>query len=494
MSALSSTFGTFLFLLLWIVLLRDKWTALPLGRAVSSLIIACLFVASKLLSPKEAFDAINVETLALLFGCMVVSGVMEKHGAYTILETAISSGTPTPLFLLARISLVAGLSSAFITNDSSCIVLTPLILRLCETKKLNPMPYLLMLSTSANIGSAFSPIGNPQNMLIALLGNLFFVDFIKGITIATIMGLLINFAVIVFVYRSDILILSTSSPTQLVEEGEGGKEEADAGQITVSSESSSSSPSSSSSSAPPSSAPSSSSSSSSFSPPLPLPPTTSSSSSSSPLPLVTNSPPSSSTSVKRKVIFFILALLPILLITADSFIGLPWTVTLIGCLLLVTDGDEPDFVLERVDAHLLLFFSALFVSVAGFDATGVPSIVWQAAANAGVGLRSISGAFGFTLLVVIGSNTVSNVPLVLLMAPTVSTGLDVNLTWLMLAFVSTVAGNLTLMGSVANLIVAEKCKDTSYPLTFQEHIKVGVPSTLLTCLVGVPIVWICSRE
>ena len=488
MSALSSTFGTFLFLLLWIVLLRDKWTALPLGRAVSSLIIACLFVASKLLSPKEAFDAINVETLALLFGCMVVSGVMEKHGAYTILETAISSGTPTPLFLLARISLVAGLSSAFITNDSSCIVLTPLILRLCETKKLNPMPYLIMLSTSANIGSAFSPIGNPQNMLIALLGNLFFVDFIKGITIATIMGLLINFAVIVYVYRSEVLILSTSSPTQLVEEGEGGKEEADAGQITVSSESSSSSPSSSSSS---SSAPSSS---SSLSPP-PLPPTTSSSSSSSsPPPLVTNSPPSLSTSVKRKVIFFILALLPILLITADSFIGLPWTVTLIGCLLLVTDGDEPDFVLERVDAHLLLFFSALFVSVAGFDATGVPSIVWQAAANAGVGLRSISGAFGFMLLVVIGSNTVSNVPLVLLMAPTVSTGLDVKLTWLMLAFVSTVAGNLTLMGSVANLIVAEKCKDTSYPLTFQEHIKVGVPSTLLTCLFGVPIVWICSKE
>ena len=491
MSALSSTFGTFLFLLLWIVLLRDKWTALPLGRAVSSLIIACLFVASKLLSPKEAFDAINVETLALLFGCMVVSGVMEKHGAYTILETAISSGTPTPLFLLARISLVAGLSSAFITNDSSCIVLTPLILRLCETKKLNPMPYLLMLSTSANIGSAFSPIGNPQNMLIALLGNLFFVDFIKGITIATIMGLLINFAVIVFVYRSEVLILSTSSPTQLVEEGEGGKEEADAGQIAVFSESSSSSPSSSSSSSSSSSAPSSS---SSLSPP-PLPPTTSSSSSSSspPPPLVTNSPPSS-TSVKRKVIFFILALLPILLITADSFIGLPWTVTLIGCLLLVTDGDEPDFVLERVDAHLLLFFSALFVSVAGFDATGVPSIVWQAAANAGVGLRSISGAFGFMLLVVIGSNTVSNVPLVLLMAPTVSTGLDVKLTWLMLAFVSTVAGNLTLMGSVANLIVAEKCKDTSYPLTFQEHIKVGVPSTLLTCLVGVPIVWICSKE
>jgi len=480
MSALSSTFGTFLFLLLWIVLLRDKWTALPLGRAVSSLIIACLFVASKLLSPKEAFDAINVETLALLFGCMVVSGVMEKHGAYTILETAISSGTPTPLFLLARISLVAGLSSAFITNDSSCIVLTPLILRLCETKKLNPMPYLLMLSTSANIGSAFSPIGNPQNMLIALLGNLFFVDFIKGITIATIMGLIINFAVIVFVYRSEVLIMSSTSPTQLVEEGEGGKGEADAGQITVSSESSSSSPSSSSSLSPP--------------PPPPPPTSSSSSSSSPPPPLVTNPPPLSTASIKRKVIFFILALLPILLISADSFIGLPWTVTLIGCLLLVTDGDEPDFVLQRVDAHLLLFFSALFVSVAGFDATGVPSIVWQAAANAGVGLRSISGAFGFMLLVVIGSNTVSNVPLVLLMAPTVSTGLDVKLTWLMLAFVSTVAGNLTLMGSVANLIVAEKCKDTSYPLTFQEHIKVGVPSTLLTCLVGVPIVWICSKE
>ena len=167
--------------------------------------------------------------------------------------------------------------------------------------------------------------------------------------------------------------------------------------------------------------------------------------------------------------------------------------TLVGCLLLVTDGDEPDFVLARVDAQLLLFFSALFVCVAGFDATGLPSIVWKAADNAGVGLRSLSGAFGFMILVVIGSNTVSNVPLVLLMAPTVSSGLDVRLTWLMLAFVSTVAGNLTLMGSVANLIVAEKCKDTLYPLTFSEHIKVGLPSTLLSCLIGVPLVWICSK-
>jgi Na+/H+ antiporter NhaD/arsenite permease-like protein len=209
--------------------------------------------------------------------------------------------------------------------------------------------------------------------------------------------------------------------------------------------------------------------------------TTTSSSSSSPIPL------------KRKIIFCILAVLPILLISADSFMGLPWTVTLVGCLLMVTDGDEPDYVLQRVDAQLLLFFSALFVCVAGFDETGIPALVWKAAANAGVGVGSLSGAFSFMLLVVIGSNTVSNVPLVLLMAQSVSTGLDVRLTWLMLAFISTVAGNLTLMGSVANLIVAEKCKDTHYPLTFLEHLKVGVPSTLLVCLIGVPLVWVCAK-
>jgi Na+/H+ antiporter NhaD/arsenite permease-like protein len=314
------------------------------------------------------------------------------------------------------------------------------------------------------------------------------VDFIKGILLATLFSLVINFGVILFVYRSEVL-QTTNGASQLVDEvvgggreGEGeektikkaGQKEEGEGQKEVSTDivmvtetttttTSSVTTSSSTSSLPP------------------LTVESSTSSSSSPIPL------------KRKVIFGILAVLPILLISADSFMGLPWTVTLVGCLLMVTDGDEPDYVLQRVDAQLLLFFSALFVCVAGFDETGIPALVWKAAANAGVGVASLSGSFSFMLLVVIGSNTVSNVPLVLLMAQSVSTGLDVRLTWLMLAFVSTVAGNLTLMGSVANLIVAEKCKDTQYPLTFLEHLKVGVPSTLLVCLIGVPLVWVCAK-
>jgi hypothetical protein len=310
---------------------RDKWKSLPLGRAISSSLFACLFVVCKLLTPKQAFDAINVDTLALLFGCMIISGIMEKHGCYIILETLISKGSPTPLYLLARISLVAGISSAFITNDSSCIVLTPLILRLCSSMKLNPMPYLLMLSTSANIGSAFSPIGNPQNMLISLLGNLFFVDFIKGILIATLFSLVINFAVIVFVYRSEVL-QTTSGASQLVDEVVGGgregegeektktitgqKEEVVEGQkeesidiVMVSETTTTTSSSVTTSSSSASSLPLSTVESSTTT-------TTSSSSSSSSIPL------------KRKIIFGILAVLPILLISADSFMGLPWTVTL----------------------------------------------------------------------------------------------------------------------------------------------------------------------
>ena len=82
-----------------------------------------------------------------------------------------------------------------------------------------------------------------------------------------------------------------------------------------------------------------------------------------------------------------------------------------------------------------------------------------------------------------------DVPLVLLLAPSVAALplADSRPTWLLLAFVSTVAGNLTLVGSVANLIVAERSK-VVYELTFAEYARVGVPSTLLVLLAGIPIV------
>ncbi|HLA78589.1 MAG TPA: anion transporter, partial [Vicinamibacteria bacterium] len=90
----------------------------------------------------------------------------------------------------------------------------------------------------------------------------------------------------------------------------------------------------------------------------------------------------------------------------------------------------------------------------------------------------------FSLVVAVLSNLVSNVPAVMLLAPLVPQLPDPQTAWLALAMASTLAGNLTLVGSIANLIVAEGARKRA-PLTFGEYLKVGVPVTVLTLLAGV---------
>jgi Na+/H+ antiporter NhaD/arsenite permease-like protein len=463
---------------------RDRWPALPLGRAVSVAAVAALYVASSLLAPAAAFAAVNVPTLALLLGCMLISGVAEQHGAYAALEAAFAGGAPSPLALLLRVSGVAALSSAFITNDASCVVLTPLVLRACLARRLHPAPFLLALATSSNIGSSCSPIGNPQNMIIALFGALLFApDFLRAVLAAALVGLAANAAVIALVYRRELFggaeyeaspqqlaSLGLEAPPagelhQLHEEGsaahggaagEGGEHGRGAAVV-----------------------------------PSVAATAAAAAAATTVAVAVAPAPASAAPSLRRRLVYAVLLISPVLLIAADGWIGLSWMTLLLASLLLVIDGGLPDAALARVDAQLLLFFSGLFVVVAGFNATGLPKVAWDASVAAGVGVTGgAAGVALFAAVVTVGSNTVSNVPLVLLLAPSVAAlpAASVRATWLLLAFISTVAGNLTLVGSVANLIVAERAK-AAFELTFSEYARVGVPSTLLVLLVGTPIVW-----
>lgn len=176
-----------------------------------------------------------------------------------------------------------------------------------------------------------------------------------------------------------------------------------------------------------------------------------------------------------------------------AFVGgapMGWTAVAAAAAMLVADMREPAWIFTggSVDLQLLVFFTALFVVMAGFANTQLPARAWQHAATA-VSMSSGAGVAWFAILVVAGSNTVSNVPLVLLLAPAIGampSALDVRTAWLLLSFVATVAGNLTLIGSVANLIVAERAKP-HYELGFGEYARFGVPSTAVVVLLGTAV-------
>ncbi len=154
-----------------------------------------------------------------------------------------------------------------------------------------------------------------------------------------------------------------------------------------------------------------------------------------------------------------------------------------AAIVLVTRRVKADRVFREVDFTLLVFFSGLFIvtkAIAGTDAFRLTSAAALPYA------RQSSPLFaGF---VVLASNLVSNVPTVMLLRPLIPGFPSPETAWYILAMASTYAGNLTLLGSVANLIVAEQAARTGIRITFGAYLKVGLPVTLASILVG--MAWI----
>ena len=98
----------------------------------------------------------------------------------------------------------------------------------------------------------------------------------------------------------------------------------------------------------------------------------------------------------------------------------------------------------------------------------------------------------FSLLMVLGANIVSNVPMVMLAGPFIGSIGNEPMGWILLSFTTTVAGNLTLIGSVANIIVAESAKKF-YDLNFMEYLKFGFVSTIVNLIAGVSIIYFIMK-
>ncbi|MER8827265.1 anion transporter [Mesorhizobium sp. M0938] len=150
-----------------------------------------------------------------------------------------------------------------------------------------------------------------------------------------------------------------------------------------------------------------------------------------------------------------------------------------GAILLVTRAIKPARIYREIDGPLLFMFAGLFIVVAGAEkALLSPDII---ASAKDLGLDDVWRLSGFTAVL---SNIMSNVPAVLALRPFIPGLENPERAWLVVAMSSTLAGNFTLLGSVANLIVAEHARVSGKPLSFAAFFKVGLPLTLVTLLVG----------
>lgn len=168
--------------------------------------------------------------------------------------------------------------------------------------------------------------------------------------------------------------------------------------------------------------------------------------------------------------------------------NLAWASIAGAAVVMLLRGRDSGPLFSRVSWTVLVFFAALFILVAGLQKAGVPRAALEAAAPH-LPRNEIAALGTLSLALVVGCQIISNVPFILLIEPMIKTLPDPVMAWTVAAVVSTLAGNLTLLGSVANIIVVESA-GAEKDLGFRAYVRVGAPVTLVSTMVALGWLWL----
>lgn len=166
------------------------WLAMAAG--------AVLVLVTGQISLLEAMEAINMDVMVFLFGMFVVGEALILSGYLSSLAYRILHRVKSADGLVLMILFGAGLTSAVLMNDTVAIVGTPLVLRLAREHRLEPRLLLMTLAVAVTTGSVLSPIGNPQNLLIAIDGSVPspFLTFLRALALPTLLNLVLAYVVL----------------------------------------------------------------------------------------------------------------------------------------------------------------------------------------------------------------------------------------------------------------------------------------------------------
>ena len=184
----------------------------------------------------------------------------------------------------------------------------------------------------------------------------------------------------------------------------------------------------------------------------------------------------------RQLLTLTLAVLALVFAGFLAGLDLSWTALGGGALLMVLARRDTHEVLKLVDWHLLVFFAALFIVVEGLSGTGLPDQVYHQVCGV-FGASATSQSWNFAWFSALGSNVFSNVPFVLVAGKWISNFAQPDLMWKVMALATTLAGNLTILGSVANIIVVESAR-SHIEVGFWDYARFGIPVTILTTVIG----------
>lgn len=380
---------------------------LVIDRSGIALLGAIAVLASGRLTVQDAWLAIDVHTIALLFGLMVVSAQFRLGGFYTEAVRRIANRETSPDTLLLWVIVAAGILSSLLANDIVCLAMAPMLVEACRRKLLNPLPFLLALACAANVGSAATLIGNPQNMLIGESLRLSFAGYLIDGVPPALLGLLATWLIIRAQWRRRWRIES-GVPVRSV-----------------------------------------------YARPFD----------------------------RRQTLKGTLLLMFVLV----AFLFTPWPRAVVALcaagVLLLSRRLASREMIGLVDWHLLVLFSGLFVVNHAVERAGLLRVVFTELSSVGIDLSRPAWLFAITPLL---SNLVSNVPAVMLLLPAAN-GPQAGA---VLALTSTLAGNLLIVGSIANIIVVDEAAQQGVRIDWRAHARTGIPVTCATLTIAALWIWL----
>jgi Na+/H+ antiporter NhaD/arsenite permease-like protein len=388
-----------IFGLVYLGMILGEFPGLALDRTGFALLGAIALIAFGKVTAQQAWDAVDVPTIGLLFGLMVISSQFRLSGFYAHLTRKIAAAPLSPDALLALLVGVVGLLSGLLGNDIICLAMAPVLIEGCARRSLDPVPFLIALACASNVGSAATLIGNPQNVLIGEALDLSFAGYLLDGGVPALLGLAATWWIIC---RSVAGRWHTDTPV----------------------------------------------------------------------------PPLESSRLDR---WQTLKGLVLLIGLTAAFIAAPWprdvlTLVVAGVLLLSRKMESREM-LGQVDWHLIVLFIGLFVVNYALQASGALPRLTDHMHAAGVDLRQPGWLF---IVTVVLSNLVSNVPATMLLLPSAEHGLAGPI----LALASTLAGNLFIVGSIANIIVVEQAGRLGVNIPWRRHARIGVPVTIATLAIA----------
>jgi Na+/H+ antiporter NhaD/arsenite permease-like protein len=174
-------------------------------RAAAAMLGAAVIVFLHIVPWEKIPEYVDLGTIFLLMGMMIIVNISRESGLfeYIAIKTAkLAKGSPMRVLLL--FSIVTGLTSAFLDNVTTVLLITPMLLYVASVMNVSPVPYLIAEIFASNIGGAATLIGDPPNIMIGSAAGLTFNEFIVNMAPIMAVDLIVVLGMLALIYREDL--------------------------------------------------------------------------------------------------------------------------------------------------------------------------------------------------------------------------------------------------------------------------------------------------